>query len=348
MSGAKKGSTRQTKRIGVREVARLAAVAPITVSRALSIPEAVAPATRERIMEAVALLGYIPNRVAGSLSSNQTRMIGAIIPSFQGSKATDFTDGMAQVLRSRGYQLLLGGSNFSMDEEERLILEFLSRRADGIYLTGTTHTQRARHLLKESQVPVVEIASLDGEHIDMVVGFSNYDAALQMIRYLAGCGYRKVAFFGMPTKDNERQGARAAAYRRGVEELGLDADPALMAEIPMDLASAAAAFSSLIQRRPDVEALFCASDLLAVGALFECQRRGIRVPEEFGIAGFDNIELAEYVQPALTTVRLPHQSIGARAAELLLDRIAGKPVGGSVVDMGFEIVVRGSTRNIDR
>jgi LacI family gluconate utilization system Gnt-I transcriptional repressor len=346
MSGVKRNTNRQTKRIGVREVARMAAVAPITVSRALSLPDSVAPATRERIMEAVSALGYIPNRVAGSLSSNQTRLIGAIIPSFQGSKATDFTDGMARVLRSRGYQLLLGGSNFSIEEEESLIIEFLARRADGIYLTGTTHTERARSLLKESRVPVVEIASLDGEHIDMVVGFSNYDASFAMTRHMANCGYRRVGFFSMPTMDNERQAARVAAYWHGVKEFGLDNDPALVAEVPMDLGSAAVAFRRLLERRPDVEALLCASDLLAVGALFECQRRGIRVPEDFGIAGFDNIELAEHVEPALTTVRLPHQAIGAQAAELLLDRIAGKPVAGSVVDMGFEIVVRGSTRKI--
>jgi LacI family gluconate utilization system Gnt-I transcriptional repressor len=199
MSGEKRNSTRQTKRIGVREVARLAEVAPITVSRALSLPSAVAPATRQRILDAVSSLGYIPNRVAGSLSSNQTRLIGAIIPTFQSSVATEFTSGMATVLRSRGYQLLLGGSNFSVDEEESLIVEFLARRADGIYLTGTTHTDRARRMLRESRVPVVEIASLDGEPIDMVVGFSNVEASFAMMRHLAGCGYGKVAFFSLPT-----------------------------------------------------------------------------------------------------------------------------------------------------
>ena len=346
MSEVKRNSTRQTKRIGVREVARLAEVAPITVSRALSFPASVAPATRQRIMEAVSSLGYIPNRVAGSLSSNQTRLIGAIIPTFQSSVATEFTGGMATVLRSRGYQLLLGGSNFSVDEEESLILEFLSRRADGIYLTGTTHTDRARHMLRESRVPVVEIATLDGEKIDMVVGFSNADSSFAMTRHLAECGYRRVAFFSLPTKDNERQMGRIAGFRRGVEAFGLDPDPRLMAEVPMDLASAARSLGELLERRPDAEAVFCGGDLLAAGTLFECQRRGLRVPEDFGIAGFDDIDLAAFAHPGLTTVRLPHQAIGARAAELLLDRIAGKPVAGSIVDMGFEIVVRGSTRKV--
>jgi len=346
MSGDKRNSNRQTKRIGVREVARLAAVSPITVSRALSFPETVAPATRERIMEAVASVGYIPNRVAGSLSSNQTRLIGAIIPTFQSSVATEFTDGMARVLRSRGYQLLLGGSNFSMEEEESLVVEFLAHRADGIYLTGTTHTERVRRLLKEGGVPVVEIASLEGEPIDMAVGFSNVEASFAMTRHLAECGYRRVAFFSLPQTNNERQLGRIAGFRRGVEAFDLDPDPALIAEVPMDLANAARAIGELLERRPDAEAVFCGGDLVAAGALFECQRRGIRVPEDFGIAGFDDIDLAACVQPALTTVHLPRQAIGATAAELLLDRIAGKPIEQAVIDMGFEIVARGSTRQI--
>lgn len=342
----KKNSTRQTKRVGVREVARIAGVAPITVSRALRLPGSVAPATRERIAEAVASLGYIPNRVAGSLSSNHTRLIGAIIPTFQSSVSTEFTGGMAKVLRARGYQLLLGSSNFSTEEEEALVVEFLAHRADGIYLTGTTHTERTRRLLKDSGIPVVEIASLSGEHIDIAVGFSNAAASFEMTKFLHRAGYRKVAFFSMPTRDNERQADRLAGFRKGVAEFGLDPDPALIDEVPMDLSSAGRHLEALLERRPDVEALFCASDLLAAGALFECQKLGLSVPEQFSIAGFDDIEIAARVHPPLTTVHLPHQSIGARAAELLLDRIAGTPIEAPVVDMGFEIVVRGSTRQI--
>jgi LacI family transcriptional regulator, gluconate utilization system Gnt-I transcriptional repressor len=345
MSMGMKSSARQAKRVGVREVARIAGVAPITVSRALSFPDTVAPATRQRVAEAAASLGYIPNRVAGGLKSNRTRLIGAIIPTFQSSVSTEFTGGMAKVLRARGYQLLLGSSNFSIEEEEALVLEFLGHRADGIYLTGTTHTDKTRRLLMDSGIPVVEIASLSGEHIDIAVGFSNADASYEMTRFLHEAGYSKIAFFSMPTRDNERQTDRLSGFRRGVSEFGLDPDPSLVDEVPMDLSSAGRHLRALLERRPDVEALFCASDLLAAGALFECQRLGIGVPEQLAIAGFDDIEIAARVHPPLTTVHLPHQLIGARAAGLLLDRIAGKPIESPVVDMGFEIVVRASTRS---
>jgi LacI family gluconate utilization system Gnt-I transcriptional repressor len=199
-------------------------------------------------------------------------------------------------------------------------------------------------LLKDSGIPVVEIASLSGEHIDIAVGFSNVDASFAMTKYLHEAGYKKIAFFSMPTKDNERQTERLSGFTRGVTEFGLDPDPALIDEVPMDLSSAGQHLKSLLERRPDVEALFCASDLLAAGALFECQRSGICVPEELAIAGFDDIEIAARVHPPLTTVHLPHQMIGARAAELLLDRIAGKSIETPVVDLGFEIVPRESTR----
>ena len=341
---ATRTTTRQTRRVGIRDVAQIAGVSAITVSRALSAPDSVAPATRERVAKAVAEVGYIPNRIAGSLSSNQTKLIGAIIPTFQSSVATDFAAGMAGVLRQRGYQLLLGSSNFSIEEEEALVLGFLSHRADGISLTGTTHSERTRTVLAASGVPVVEIASPGGPHLDLSVGFSNAEAAYEMTKHLARCGYRRVAFFSLPTADNERQVERLQGYRRGVAEFGLDADPSLVDEVPMGLGSAGDHLEMLLRRRPDVEALFCASDLLAAGALFACQRLGISIPEQLGIAGFDDIEIAGRVHPPLTTVHLPHQHIGARAAELLLDRIAGKPIESPVVDMGFRILARGSTR----
>jgi LacI family gluconate utilization system Gnt-I transcriptional repressor len=342
--GMKQEIKRPAKRVGIRDVARLAGVSPITASRALSLPDAVAPATRQRVAEAVRSLGYIPNRVAGGLSSNQTRLIGAVIPTLQSSVSTEFAAGMSRVLRARGYQFLLGASNFSIEEEEALVLEFLGHRADGIYLTGTTHTEGTRRLLKNAGVPVVEIASLSGEHIDLAVGFSNAEASFAMTRHLAMAGYRKIAFFSMTTANNERQSERQTGFRRGVAGVGRVPHPAQVDEMPLSMSTAGEHLDVLLKRRPDVEALFCASDVLAAGSLFECQRKGIPVPDRLAIAGFDDIEIAALVHPPLTTVRLPHHAIGARAAELLLDRIAGMPIENPIVDMGFEIVVRGSTR----
>lgn len=334
------GGGRSRSRTGVREVAALAGVSPITVSRALADPARVSPQTRQRVAAAVEATGYIPNRVAGSLSSNRTRTVAAIVPTLRNSIPADFIDGMTEVLRARGYHLLLGSSGFSVAEEEALVLEFLARRVDGIYLTGATHTSRTRDTLQRLATPTVEVACLPPEPIDLAVGFSNAGAMRDMTRHMAQRGHRRIAFFSGPLHDNERQVWRRDGHRRAVAELGLDDDPALMAEMPMDLTGTAAALDALWRRRPDVEALVCSSDILALGAIFECHKRGVAIPAKLAISGFEDMEIARFVRPTLTTVRIDRHGIGARAAEMLLDRIDGQDIAQPVVDLGYEIVQR--------
>jgi LacI family gluconate utilization system Gnt-I transcriptional repressor len=334
---------RGIKRAGIRDVARLAGVAPMTVSRALSFPDLVSAETREKIAAAVAAIGYIPNRVASSLSSNHTMTIGAVIPTLRNSIAADFAEGFNRVLRARGYHLLLGNSEFVPGDEEAIVVEFLARRVDGVYLTGATHTERTRKLLRDTAVPTVEIASLPEDPIDLAVGFSNFGAAYAVTKMLAEQGHQSVALFSTFTKDNERQVERQAGYRAAVREFGLDDDPGLVAELEMDLKAAAQQLRLLLARRPDVEALFCTGDFIAAGALFEAQRLGISVPRDLSIAGFEGLEIAENLNPSLTTVRIPRYEIGNKAGEMLLDRIAGQPIETPVVDMGFEIIKREST-----
>ncbi|CAH1657990.1 LacI family DNA-binding transcriptional regulator [Chelatococcus asaccharovorans] len=343
MENVSGSSGRRVKRAGIRDVARLAGVAPMTVSRALSFPHRVSVETREKIAAAIAATGYIPNRVASNLSSNQTMTIGAVIPTLRNSIAADFTEGFSRALKARGYHLLLGNSDFIPEGEETIVAEFLARRVDGVYLTGATHTAKTRKMLRDNAIPTVEIASLPEDPIDMAVGFSNFDAAYEVTRMLAEQGYRRVALFTTFTKDNERQVERQAGYRAAVRDFGLDTDPRFVAELEMDLKAAGRQLRVLVGERPDVDALFCTGDFIAAGALFEAQRLGIRVPDDLAIAGFEGLEIAENLNPSLTTVRIPRFEIGSRAGTMLLDRIAGKDVEQRVVDMGFEIIKRGST-----
>lgn len=335
--------SKKQRRAGIRDVARLAGVSPITVSRALSFPHLVSAETREKVSTAVTATGYIPNRLAASLFSNQTLTIGAVIPTLRNSIAAAFTDGLRDTLRQHGYHVLLGNSEFDPEDEEVLVTEFLSRRVDGIYLTGSTHTERTRQMLRENAVPTVEIASLPDDPIDMAVGFSNYGAAYAVTRMLAEEGNRNVALFTTFTLNNERQSERRSGYLAAVEEFGLDPDPQLIAEVAMDLKEAANHLRMLLDRRPDVDALFCTGDFIAAGALLEAQRLGIRVPDDLAIAGFDGLEIAENLNPSLTTVQIPRYEIGACAGSMLVDRMSGREISKRVVDMGFEIISRAST-----
>jgi len=323
-------------------VARIAGVAPITVSRALRTPNLVAKATRDRIQLAIEATGYIPNLVAGSLSSNRTQLIAAIIPTLRGSMATQILEEMSAVLHGHGYHLLVGSSGFSIDEEEALVAAFLARRADALYLTGQTHSTRTRKLLKHAGIPVVEVATLPRRPIDTAVGFSNESAGYKMTSWLIAQGYRRIAFFSTETKHNDRQTERLAGYRRALHEAGHRYNPAMVAEMPIDLECSKENLLALLQREPGVDALFCGSDVLALGALLECERQGIRVPDQLAIAGFDDLDMARHVTPALTTVRIPSREIGHGAAEMLLARLMGRRVSPRIVDLGFEIVPRQS------
>lgn len=204
-------------------------------------------------------------------------------------------------------------------------------------------------MLRENAVPTVAIATLPQDPVDMAVGFSNFGAAYAVTRMLAEQGYAKVALFSTFTRNNERQLERQNGYRAAVETFGLDPDPGLVFEVAMDLKAAAQSVTALLERRPDVEALFCTGDFIAIGALFEAQRRGLRVPDDLAIAGFDGLEIADNLNPSLTTVQIPRYEIGAVAGQMLVDRIHGEPVARRVVDLGFEIIRRQSTaKNLPR
>jgi LacI family gluconate utilization system Gnt-I transcriptional repressor len=346
MAKSNKRRSRTHGTVRIEEVARIAGVSAITVSRALNTPGKVAEETRAAVWKAVEATGYIPNQLAGSLASNRSRTIGVIIPTIVNSIFADKVQGMTDALGKEGYQLLLANSGYSLELEADLVAAFVAQRPSGLVITGTTHAERTRSLLARAGIPVVETWSMGPEPLDMLVGFSNGDAAYAMVRQLAELGYRKIALVSAPVKDNDRAAGRVEGYRRAVRDLGLAADHRLEREASFSLRNGAEALSSLVAEHRDLDAVFFANDILAAGGLLECQRLGIRVPEDLGIAGFDDVDLAAETVPGLTTVRIPRYEIGARAAEMILERIAGRQPAQTVADLGFEIVLRGSTRAV--
>lgn len=329
---------------GIAEVARLAGVAPITVSRVLNNPETVSEATRSVVQAAIAKIGYIPNRVAGNLASSRSKTIGLILPHIGNSTFAEHVRGMTDVLSTHGYNVLVALTNYSHEEELRHVLSFVGQRVAGLSLTGSSHADRARSLLKNAGIPVVEVSSVDLPAMDMLVGFSNESAAYAMVEYLSTCGYRKIGLISAPAAQNDRAAARQAGYRAAVDALGLAQDANLVIEVEAGFASGATAFVQLLSRHPDLEVVICTNDSLAIGCMLEARRRSILVPKDIGIAGFDDTALARAFVPALTTVKVQHYEIGATAARLLLERIENPDAAPRTVDLGFQIVPRESTR----
>jgi LacI family transcriptional regulator, gluconate utilization system Gnt-I transcriptional repressor len=324
------------------DVAQAAGVSTMTVVRVLRAPSKVADATRERVERVLKRTGYTPDLTARGLASNRTGLIAAIVPLLTNSLIAEIMQGLTDVLAPHDHHLLLGASGFSAAHEEALVRAFLSRRVDGLYLTGLIHTPETVRMLKRAGIPVVEGGNLGSDPIDMVVGYSNVRAAREVTRHLIERGYDPIGYIGAHPADNDRARDRRRGYEAALSAARLRRDASLCIETSLDIAAGAAAMAALLDRRPDVRAVFCSADAIAVGAMHECQRRGLAIPARIAIAGFDDLPIASHVSPPLTTVRIPRYEIGRCAGTLLCDRLAKRPVRRRVVDTGYALIERQS------
>jgi LacI family gluconate utilization system Gnt-I transcriptional repressor len=330
------------KRTRLADVARAAGVSTMTVVRVMRDPARVAERTRQRVEAVLLDTGYTPDLTASALALQRSRLVGAIVPVLTNSLIAEIIQGLTDALAKGGLQMLLGVSGFSSKDEERLVQAFLSRRVDALFLTGVTRTQATLRMLEAAGIPVVEAGNLTSTPVDMVVGYANVEAARDMTRYLLRKGYGRIGYIGAFPLDNDRARDRRIGYEHALRGAKLKLDPDICIETTLDIDAGAVAMARMLDRRPLVRAVFCSADALAVGALAECQRRGIAVPADVAIAGFDDIVLAAQVVPALTTIRVPRYEIGQRAGTMLCDRLAHRRVRKRVVDAGYELIERAS------
>lgn len=325
------------------DVARRARVSPMTVSRALREPAKVSEATRRRIEEAIEAVGYLPNRLAGSLASNRSNVVGLVVPSLKNSLFAETIQATAGALAAESFHLLIGESGHDLAEEERLVGAFIEQRVAGIVLHNTTHSERTVALLRRAGIPVVETGDLSRDPLDIVVSYSNFEASRAMTRYLFRRGYRRVAFVSLATADNDRARERRRGHLSALESLEVAPRPELLREVAPGLDSGRAVLLELMALAERPDAVFFAGDVMVVGAVFECQRRGWRIPDDLAIAGFDDLDLLRHMVPSVTSLRLPRREIGEAAARILLERIQGLDSGVVEKDLGFDIVQREST-----
>ena len=330
------------KQASMADVARRAGVSVITVSRALRHPEQVADHTRRAIDTAMAELGYVPNLIAGGLAATQTRIVTVIVPFVTHGVFADAIQGVADALEGAGYCVLLGNSGGSIEREEAIVRMLLGHRPAGVVIQGANHTDATRRMLVNAGVPVVEIGTLPREPIDSAVGYSNFEAARVMTAHLAA-GRRRISFLSAPPDANDRAAARLAGYEAALSEAGLPFDRDLVLHTRFGIQEGHAALGKLLALPRPPDAVFCTSDLWAVGMVTECARRGIPVPRALAIAGFNDQDIASETAPPLTTVRVPRYQIGRRAGELILARIEGSEASAQLIDLGFELVCREST-----
>ncbi|PIT79029.1 LacI family DNA-binding transcriptional regulator [Limnohabitans sp. B9-3] len=335
-----KRSRRSSGAITLRDVAMLAGVAPITASRAINTPGQVSPDVLRKVQEAVQRTGYVPNRMAGGLASSRSRLIAAVVPSTVVSVFMETIESLNGTLFDAGYQLMLGQSGYSAEREELLLEAIIGRRPDGIFLTGILPPGRARTRLLASGIPVVETWDLTRTPIDMLIGFSHSDIGREVGRFLMDKGYQK---FAIVRAEDERADRRTVAFQEAVAQAGLP--PVFVANVgaSRSLKSGREAMTRILAEAPGVQAVFCSSDLLALGVMTEARARGLTVPDDVAVMGFGDVPFVADMVPALTTVRINGGQIGELAARFLIDRAEDRPVEPRIVDVGFSIIEREST-----
>lgn len=328
-----------SRQLTLHDVAKLAGVSAMTVWRAVNTPDKVPAATLARVNDAVARTGYVPNLIAGGLRSSKTRLVAALVPTVAGPVFLETIESLTAGLAERGYQLMLGQSGYRDSREDALINAIVGRRPDGIVLTGILHSQAARQRLLAARIPVVETWDLTDTPIDMLIGFSHADAGAAVYDYLARRGRRRMAFIG---GDDERAARRMHAFAARAATLGLQPVPQRVVPAPTNLGQGRAALRAMLNEHPDIDAVFCSSDFLAMGVLTEARASGVSVPDRLAVVGFGDLAFAGDLEPALTSVRIDGTRIGQLAAQFLVDTAEGRAVEARTIDVGFSIVERAS------
>ncbi|HCO9532081.1 TPA: LacI family DNA-binding transcriptional regulator [Escherichia coli] len=311
---------RSTGKVTIADVAQLAGVGTMTVSRALRTPEQVSDKLREKIEAAVNELGYMPNLTASALASASSHTIAMVVPNLAEAGCTEMFAGLQHVLQPAGYQIILAESRHRLEQEEKLLETLLACNIAAAILLSVEHNSTVRHLLKNASIPVIEIGAIRTDPIDINIGIDNVAAMFELTDMLVQRGYQNI---GLLCANQEQwifqqhlQGWYKAMLRHHMSP-----NRVINAALPPVFSTGASQLPEFLLAWPELDALVCVSDELACGVLYECQRRRIKVPDELAVVGFGDSDVSKVCQPSLTTMAVPHRKIGLEAGNVLLERI---------------------------
>jgi LacI family transcriptional regulator, gluconate utilization system Gnt-I transcriptional repressor len=327
--------------VKITDVAAAAGVAPMTVSRVINTPDRVSPETTARVREAIDRLGYVPNLIAGGLSSRKSRTVAAIVPTIAHPMFAGVVQSFSDSMRLAGYQVMLSISGYEDTDDEALFRAVLGRRPDALLITGSGYSPGAWQMLIEARIPVVEIWDVSNRPIDMMIGFDHAQVGAEVAAFFLRKGHDR---FALLTARDSRAITRARGYTEAVVKAGgtVVLDQGMPAPSTIEAGrDGLRALLPLLDRRC---AIFCSSDLMAFGVVTEARMQGVPVPEHLAVCGFGNFELSAMSEPPITTVSLEGTGTGRSAAAFLLRRLAGEgPREADRIQVPFRIVERATT-----
>jgi LacI family gluconate utilization system Gnt-I transcriptional repressor len=324
------------------DVAKVAGVSPISVSRTINQPELVSPAIQQKVREAIAQTGYLPNKLAGSLASRSSWLVAVIVPTIANAVFAETVQAITDSLSRAGFQTLLGLSSYDIQQEEVLLTTILGSRPDGIILIGTQHTVETRRRLQQSPIPVVETWDLAPDPIDGLVGFSHSRVGQVVGEYLLAKGHRR---FASISANDQRAVRRFGGFMSALREAGIENLASRTVEAPARFQQGREQLAQLLDAGESFTAVYCSTDTIAHGVISEALHRGLRVPEDLAVVGFGNLDFAAHTYPSITTVAVKGEEIGRLAAEALIERMTNdgdEAQSGCRIDVGFSIIERES------
>jgi LacI family transcriptional regulator len=329
----------------ILDIAREAGVSTATVSRVFNQPQKVSAKTRDRVQAVIARRHYVSDGLAGGLASRRSRTLGLVIPTIMNSIYASSTQAIQQAAQDAGYTVLVGISEFSMEEEATLVHRLLERRVQGLILTGAERAPTIYEKIRRNQVPFVITWKASPTPGLPSISFDNYKAAAAAVTHLLSLGHRRIGLVCGRTDVNDRARDRRLAFEDTLAAHGVEADPALIFERSFEFVDGRSAMHAMLTSKSPPTAVFCANDIQAIGALYECQEAGVRVPQDVSVVGFDDLPIGQYVWPQLTTIRVPAAEMGSRAARALIAAVeTGNPVSGC--ELPTDLIVRGTTTTI--
>ena len=326
----------------MKEVANLAGVSKITVSRVLRSPKLVSPTTREKVQNAISELGYVPEAAAGALSSGKSQIVAANISTLSGSIFLPTINKLSSILSQHGIQLILSNSEYSEEIEFQQLSALIAQRPLGLVLSNAFNSPKRRSMLSRMGCKVIEIWDLPTKPIDYAVGFSNFDAGYSMTQFLfKHCSYKKIAFLGTKQGFDRRSEMRFKGYKKfQIKHKNQIRTVDLNASGKGSIYDGTIGLNWILDKWPDTDAIFCSGDVLAIGAVCEAKRKGLSVPKDIAISGFGDIEFSNGYGIDLTTIKVRGEEIGAHVANIIIGDREEDFIENKAIDVGYDIVRR--------
>lgn len=324
-------------KVTVKEVALRAQVSESTVSRIMRNKGPVADETREKVMETVRALGYVPNRIAGALASLNTHLVGVVVPSLSNIVFPEVLRGIhAGLEEAQDIQAVISVSEYDTEAEEHMVRGLLSWKPAAVLVTGLEHTEATRQMLMNSEGRVVEMMEIDGDPIDLAVGMSHRSAGYATGRHLVEKGYRRFGYVGHDWEADSRAKLRYEGLCAALRETGLTIQAQAITNAPSSVGAGRDMTARLLSADPSVDVAVYSNDDMAVGGVFHCLESGLSMPDELAIFGFNGLEIGRQMPQPLSTVRSNRYRIGREAIEAIL-KCPDRPEEPTKIDTGFEI-----------